>query len=218
MLKRYEDLVKDVKDKDLGRFKEVHEAASSFNVEEWEDIQARVEANEELVQRLQAEEREKYSEAGHARMLTELINQRKRIGDYTLQQLRGFYFNEIKTLFETTMRRANTFVLIESKVDRVVPELAAGSSKRAAEEELDQESSKRDDLVMLWSLVKEKFNLTELIDDKERKIWVELNRLFVPNTDDEEGNRHLLAGREGVSIVKGNSYIDDGRKALGGTR
>ncbi|GJV24103.1 hypothetical protein Tco_1376798 [Tanacetum coccineum] len=32
----------------------VHEAASSFNVEEWEDIQARVEADEELVQRLQA--------------------------------------------------------------------------------------------------------------------------------------------------------------------
>ncbi|GKA87417.1 hypothetical protein Tco_0809181, partial [Tanacetum coccineum] len=30
-----------------------------------------------------------------------------------------------------------------------------------------------------------------------------------------EGNRHLHAGREGVSIVKGNSYIDAGRKALG---
>ncbi|GKA64365.1 hypothetical protein Tco_0763971 [Tanacetum coccineum] len=33
-----------------------------------------------------------------------------------------------------------------------------------------------------------------------------------------EGNRHLHAGREGVSIVKGNSYIDVGRKALGGSR
>ncbi|GKE70460.1 hypothetical protein Tco_1528532, partial [Tanacetum coccineum] len=55
----------------------VHEAASSFNVEEWEDIQAKVEADEELVQRLQAEEREKYTEAEQARMLAELINQRK---------------------------------------------------------------------------------------------------------------------------------------------
>ncbi|GKF36480.1 hypothetical protein Tco_0113238 [Tanacetum coccineum] len=42
-----------------------------------------------------------------------------------------------------------------------------------------------DDLVMLWSLVKEKFNLTEPTDNKEREIWVELKRLFQPNTDDE---------------------------------
>ncbi|GJS47305.1 putative ribonuclease H-like domain-containing protein, partial [Tanacetum coccineum] len=33
-----------------------------------------------------------------------------------------------------------------------------------------------------------------------------------------EGNRHLYAGKEGVSIVKRNYYIDDGRKALGGLR
>ncbi|GJT31819.1 hypothetical protein Tco_0922238 [Tanacetum coccineum] len=120
---------------------------------------------------------------------------------------------------------------IESEVDRAVPELAAGSSKRDAEEELDQESSKRqktgesselaeeprvkeadelsqeelqqmmiivpeqgmnvealqtkDDLVMLWSLVKEKFNSTEPTYDKEREIWVELKRLFEPDTNDE---------------------------------
>ncbi|GKC40363.1 hypothetical protein Tco_1052747 [Tanacetum coccineum] len=41
------------------------------------------------------------------------------------------------------MRKVNTFVPIESKVDRAVPKLAARSSKRAVEEELDQESSKR---------------------------------------------------------------------------
>ncbi|GJZ17259.1 hypothetical protein Tco_0553382 [Tanacetum coccineum] len=76
----------------------------------------------------------------------------------------------------------------------------------------------RDDLVMLWSLVKEKFNSTEPTDDKERELWVELKRLFEPDKDDEEGNRHLHAGREGVSIVKRNSYIDAGCKAFGGTR
>ncbi|GJY59686.1 hypothetical protein Tco_0459578 [Tanacetum coccineum] len=42
-----------------------------------------------------------------------------------------------------------------------------------------------DDLVMLWSLVKEKFNSTKPTDDKEREIWVELKRLFKPDTDDE---------------------------------
>nr|GFA06183.1 xylulose kinase-1 [Tanacetum cinerariifolium] len=90
----------------------------------------------------------------------------------------------------------------ESEVDRAVPELAVGSSKRAAAEELDHESSKRqksgpeqgmnfealqtkDDLVMLWSLVKEKFNSTKPTYEKEREIWVELKRLFKPDTDDE---------------------------------
>nr|GFA23777.1 hypothetical protein [Tanacetum cinerariifolium] len=47
---------------------------SSFNIEEWEDIQARVEANEELAVRLQAKERENYTEAEKARMLAEFIN------------------------------------------------------------------------------------------------------------------------------------------------
>ncbi|GJY20214.1 hypothetical protein Tco_0392780 [Tanacetum coccineum] len=72
----------------------------------------------------------------------------------------------------------------------------------------------RDDLVMLWSLVKERFNSIEPTDDKEREIWVELKRLFKPDTDDEEGNKHLHADREGVSIVKRNSYTDAGCKVL----
>ncbi|GJX24767.1 hypothetical protein Tco_0231063 [Tanacetum coccineum] len=41
------------------------------------------------------------------------------------------------------MRMVNTFVPIKSEGDRAVFELAAGSLKRDAEEELDQESSKR---------------------------------------------------------------------------
>ncbi|GJV94983.1 hypothetical protein Tco_1546560 [Tanacetum coccineum] len=56
----------------------MHEEAKSFNIEEWENIQATIEADEDLVQRIQAEEREKYSEAEKARLLAELINQRKR--------------------------------------------------------------------------------------------------------------------------------------------
>ncbi|GJW01448.1 hypothetical protein Tco_1556699 [Tanacetum coccineum] len=33
-------------------------------------------------------------------------------------------------------------------------------------------------------LVKERFSSTEPTDDKERALWVELKRLFKPNTDD----------------------------------
>nr|GEX54914.1 hypothetical protein [Tanacetum cinerariifolium] len=157
----------------------VHESDSSFNVEEWEDIQARVKADEELLQRLQAEEIEKYTEAEQARMF----------------RLRGYSFNEIKTLFETTMRRVNTFVSIKSKVDRAVLELAAGSSKRDVEEALDQGGSKR------------RFTL-KAPGSTERSSKLEIIL--------REGNRHLHAGRKGVSIFKGNSNNDAGRKALGG--
>ncbi|GKE10037.1 hypothetical protein Tco_1413588 [Tanacetum coccineum] len=153
------------------------------------------------------------------------------MGSYTLQQLRGYSFDEIKSLFEATMKRVNTFTPMKSDVDKTVPKIAAESSKRDAEEELGQESSKRqnigespqqakeprdkepdelsqeelqkmmiivpeqmmnvealqtkDDLVKLWSLVKERFTSTEPTCDKEREIWVELNRLFEPDTDNE---------------------------------
>ncbi|GKB33283.1 hypothetical protein Tco_0872684 [Tanacetum coccineum] len=262
------------------RIARVHEDVSSFNIEEWEDIQAIIEADEELAQRIQAEEREKYFETVKARLLAELINQRKRyfaqqraeekngkiyklqlklrkryfaqqraeerrnkpltqaqqrtymsnyikhMGSHTLQQLKRLSFDELKALFETTMRRVQTFHPIESEGDKTT-----GSSKRVAEVELDHEGSKkqktneasgsvqeqpeeeetelpqedlqqmmmvvpveevyvealqvkypiidwevyfedtrRDDLVKLWDLVKERFNTTEPTDDKEKEL------------------------------------------------
>ncbi|GKC34272.1 hypothetical protein Tco_1046656 [Tanacetum coccineum] len=135
------------------RIARVHEAASSFNVEEWEDMQARVKVVEELAQRLQGEEKEMYTEAEQARML--------HIGGYTLQQLRGYSFDEIKNLFETTMRRVHTFVPIESEIERI------GESSEPAEEPKDKE---------------EELRATTNDDNSSR---VELKRLFEPDTDDE---------------------------------
>ncbi|GJY36693.1 hypothetical protein Tco_0422071 [Tanacetum coccineum] len=254
----------------------VSTAGASLEQERLDDIQARVEADEEFAQRLQSEEREMYTVAEKARLLVELINERKRyfaaqiaeerrnkpltkaqqrtymsqyiknMRSHTLKQLKSYSVDEIKNLFETTMRRVHTFVPMESESERVIPELAAGSSKRDAKEELVQESSKRqkiressepaeepkdkeeeelsqerihqmiiivpeqgmnvealqtkyliidweiytegarkEDLVKLWSLVKEKFTSTEPTKDKEREIWVELKRLFEPDKDDE---------------------------------
>ncbi|GJS85846.1 ribonuclease H-like domain-containing protein [Tanacetum coccineum] len=149
----------------------VHEEASIFNAEEWDNIQAQIEADEELAHRLQAQERERYSEADKARLLVELINERKRkfvqqraeqrrnkpmtqaqqrtymcdyiknMGSHTLQQLKKLFFDEVKELFETRMKRVNTFTPMES--DDTVPKVVAGSSKRDVEQKLNQESSKR---------------------------------------------------------------------------
>ncbi|GJV66813.1 hypothetical protein Tco_1482322 [Tanacetum coccineum] len=175
------------------------------------------------------------------------------MGSHTLQQLKRYSFDELKELFETTMKNVNIFVPMETEDRGRASELAAGSlqatitdsaevesSKRAAEAELDHEGSKRqktneasgsiqeqpdkeekelshedlqqmmmvvpveevyvealqvkypiidwedmlkifdrDDLVMLWNLVKEIFSSTGPTDNKERTLWVELKRLLV---------------------------------------
>nr|GFA06246.1 hypothetical protein [Tanacetum cinerariifolium] len=42
----------------------------------------------------------------------------------------------------------------------------------------------REDLVALWRLVKENFSSANPKEDKHKALWVELTRLFKPNTDD----------------------------------
>ncbi|GKD50643.1 hypothetical protein Tco_1279619 [Tanacetum coccineum] len=85
------------------RIASVHEEVSTFKPEEWDNIQAQIEADEELAHRLQAQERERYSEANKAKLL---------------------------------------------------------------------------------DLVRERFSSIEPTDDKERALWVEMKRLFEPDTDD----------------------------------
>ncbi|GJZ11478.1 hypothetical protein Tco_0546237, partial [Tanacetum coccineum] len=122
---------------------------------------------------IQAKEREKYSKAKKARLLAKLINQRKKdfaqqraeerrnkpltqaqqrtymcnyikhMGSHTLQQLKRLSYDELKALFETTIKRVQNFHPIESEDDKTVPELTTGNSKRAAEVELDHEGSKK---------------------------------------------------------------------------
>nr|GFA96922.1 hypothetical protein [Tanacetum cinerariifolium] len=101
------------------RMARVHEVAQTFTEEKYGNIRARVEADEELTQRLKAEERNKYNEFDQAKMLVDLINQRKR------------YFAEqkAKAKRKKTMTQAQQRTYI--------------SSKRDAEEKLDQGRSKK---------------------------------------------------------------------------
>ncbi|GKG02073.1 hypothetical protein Tco_0306778 [Tanacetum coccineum] len=89
-----------------------------------------------------------------------MSNYIKHIGSHTLQQLKRLSFDELKNLFEVTIRRVGAFVPIETEIRREVPELAAGSSKRDAEEELDQGSSK-------WQKISE--NSEPAKESKEKK-------------------------------------------------
>ncbi|GJT23936.1 hypothetical protein Tco_0893873 [Tanacetum coccineum] len=121
------------------RIARVHKEANTFNAEEWDNIQAQIEADKELAHKLQAKEKGKFSEVDKARLLVEMINERKRL--HTLQQLKKLSFDEIKELFETTIKSVKDFVPIES--DRLVPMISTGSSKRTAKTKLKHEGSKR---------------------------------------------------------------------------
>ncbi|GKE42850.1 hypothetical protein Tco_1470134, partial [Tanacetum coccineum] len=118
-----------------------HEAASSFNIEEWEDIRARIEADEEFAQQRAEERRNK--PPTQAQQRTYMSNYIKHMGSHTLQQLKRLSFDELKNLFEATMRRVGAFVPMETKIKREALELVVGCSKRDAEEELNQGSYKR---------------------------------------------------------------------------
>ncbi|GKA71338.1 hypothetical protein Tco_0777477 [Tanacetum coccineum] len=123
--KKVESLESDLKRQRIAR---VHEEANTFNAEEWDNIQAQIKADEELAQNLQAKERGKFSEVEKAKLLVEMINERKRlfvqqraeqrrnkpmtqaqqrtymcnyikhIGSHTLQQLKRLSFDELKAL------------------------------------------------------------------------------------------------------------------------
>ncbi|GJT07867.1 hypothetical protein Tco_0842329 [Tanacetum coccineum] len=121
-------LQKELDEEERQRMARVHKATQSFTEEEWENIRARVEADEELSRRLQAEERNKYSEVDQAKML----------------QLKRYSFDELKELFETTMKNVNTFVPMETEVRGRVSELVAGSSQATIIDSVEVGSSKRD--------------------------------------------------------------------------
>ncbi|GJY95057.1 putative reverse transcriptase domain-containing protein [Tanacetum coccineum] len=99
----------------------------------------------------------------------------------------------------------------ESESERVIPELAAGSSKRDAEEELVQESSKRqktgesskpaeepkdkeEELSTKMIQNGDSSLHTEPTKDKERELSIELKRLFDPDADDElwKSQKHIF--------------------------
>ncbi|GJU28116.1 hypothetical protein Tco_1166737 [Tanacetum coccineum] len=64
----------------------------------------------------------------------------------------------------------------------------------------------RDDLVMLWNLVKERFSLTEPTDDEERAIWVELKR--VHHVSIERGIDIFMLVEKEYPLLKGVLPLD----------
>ncbi|GJY50884.1 hypothetical protein Tco_0441731 [Tanacetum coccineum] len=103
--------------------------------EEWDDIQAKIEADHELAQRLQVEE---MSVEEKAKLFQQLLEQKRKhfaAKRKKLNDLKNKSFNSIQKMFDKAFKRVNTFVDFRA-------DLVEGSSKRAGEE-LEQESTKK---------------------------------------------------------------------------
>nr|GFA25773.1 hypothetical protein [Tanacetum cinerariifolium] len=52
------------------------------------------------------------------------------------------------------------------------------------EGEIFKRKGLREDLIQLWTLVKETLSIKKATSDKEKELWVELKRLFEPDVED----------------------------------
>ncbi|GKC43348.1 hypothetical protein Tco_1061070 [Tanacetum coccineum] len=134
-------------------------------IEEWDDIQAKIDADHQLAERLQAQEQEELSDAEKATLFQQLLEKRrkhfaakraeerrnkpptkaqqrqimctylKNMEGYKLKDLKSKGFDSIQEMFDRAFKRVNTFEDFRT-------ELVEGKEKRAGEE-LIQESSKK---------------------------------------------------------------------------
>ncbi|GKD90249.1 hypothetical protein Tco_1365756, partial [Tanacetum coccineum] len=239
----------------LGKKTAEQEAKDAALIEQMEDIQARIDANELLVERLQQEEREQFIIEEKSRMLVEMIAERKRffaaqraeqirnkpptrtqlrnkmitylknMGRFTHNQLKNRSLEEIQMLYEKEQKWIDDFVPMDSelKVQRLkragqevfeesvkrqkIGEASSSGEEQSAEKEKElsekelhkllvvvpmeevyvealqvkypiidwevySEDTRRDDLVKLWDLVKERFSITKPTDDKEKELYM----------------------------------------------
>nr|GEX51831.1 hypothetical protein [Tanacetum cinerariifolium] len=154
----------------------------------WDNVQVMMDADRLLAERLQAREREEFSEVQKARLLVELIEKRKKhfaalraqekrnkpstktqmksqmytylkhMGGYKQSHLKGRIFDEIKELFDREMIKVNDFIAMDSKAQE-------SSTKRTAKH-LESNISKKQ---------KVDENVKPVIDDsKELKKCMEI--------------------------------------------
>nr|GEV07138.1 hypothetical protein [Tanacetum cinerariifolium] len=107
------------------RIEREKDKANIVVIEQWDEVQAKTDADMELAQKLQTKEQEQLTDAEKARLFMELLEKKRKF----------------------LARKVNTFVdmnteTVEERSKKTQAEVTEGSSKRAGDE-LEQESAKR---------------------------------------------------------------------------
>ncbi|GJV52952.1 hypothetical protein Tco_1448693, partial [Tanacetum coccineum] len=183
------------------------EAKDDALIEQMEDIQARVDADELLVERIQQEEREQFTIEEKSRMLAEMIVERKRFfAAQRAEQIRNKpptraqLRNKMK-LYEREKKWINDFVPMDSELEvqrlkragqevldepvkrQKIGEASGSGEEQSAKKEkelLEEELQKLLVIVPVEEVYVKALQVKYLIIDRE----VELKRLFEPDNDD----------------------------------
>nr|GEY76231.1 hypothetical protein [Tanacetum cinerariifolium] len=162
----------------------------------WDNMQAMMDADGLLAEKLQAREREEFYEVQKVRLLVKLIEkikkhftamraQKKRnkpptktqmksqmstylkhMGGYKQSHLKGRSFDEIKKLFDREMRKVNDFIAMDSEVQKSSAKEAQESSTKRTSKHLESDISKKQKIDK---------NVKPVIDDsKELKKCMEI--------------------------------------------
>ncbi|GJW28447.1 hypothetical protein Tco_0045322 [Tanacetum coccineum] len=148
------------------RMAQVHQAAQGFTDDEWDDILARVAADKDFVQQLQAGE--KVSNEDLLRKLVELVNQRKKF--FAQQRAKAKRNKTMTPAQQKETGEASGSVQEQTGEEPKAEELVGGHTE--AYQSFDDMLKKydRDDLDELWNLVKERFRTTKPTKDKAREL------------------------------------------------
>ncbi|GKC77565.1 hypothetical protein Tco_1128339 [Tanacetum coccineum] len=164
---------------------QVHQAGQGFIDVEWDDVLARVVADEDFVQQLQAGKKlfaQQRAEAKRNKPMTPAQQKnymsnyiKNQEGGYYIKQLKSHSFEQVKEIFETTMKRVKYPIIdwevYSEDIRRYWRIIRVGNHTKAYQIFADMlKKFNRDDLVKLWNLVKERFSTTEPTDDKEKEL------------------------------------------------
>nr|GEU40394.1 retrotransposon protein, putative, unclassified [Tanacetum cinerariifolium] len=206
------------------RIARVHEEASSFNVEEWEDIQAITESDEDLIPKIayeslkRAAEEELEQESSKRQKTRESSKPREKEDDELTQEdlqqmvmivlVKEVYVEALQVKYPIIDWE---FYIEESRKYWKI--IKVGNHIETYQIFADMlKKFNRDELVQLWD-VKERLSTTEPTDDKEKELWVELKRLFKPDMDDTlmEASKAKLTKKHlmRLTINMGLSYSKD---------
>ncbi|GJT58735.1 hypothetical protein Tco_1002268 [Tanacetum coccineum] len=176
------------------RMTQVHQAAQGFTDDEWDDILARVAADKDFGQQLQASEI--VSDEDLPRELVELVNQGNK---FFAQQRAKAKRNKPMTLAqqketgeasgsvqEQTSDEPKAEELSLEQLHQMMMKIIRVGGHIEAYQTFDDMLKKfdKDDLDKLWNLVKERFRTTKPTKDKAKELWVKLKRLFEPDAND----------------------------------
>nr|GEV66001.1 hypothetical protein [Tanacetum cinerariifolium] len=150
-------------------------------IEEWDDIQAKVDVDYQLAKRLQAKEQKESLDAKKAKLFVQLLTKRRK-------HFAAKRAEEIKNKPPTKAQQR-----------KVMTELVEGKEKRVGEELVQERPKKQkvEDLEDLYKLVKAKYGSTRPVEDLDLLLWGDLKTMFEPHIEDEVWKR-----QQGYKVLK----------------